>query len=1044
MPRRAQYTIKWLAELNAYSFTGPAGETVPFLQGEEWQQWLGEHTAFAFHGYNGQLNLLKERRRSGEGYWYAYQRQETGMVKRYIGRSEQLSLERLEEVAALLGHERKGGPLLAYASTGNPVDAYASSIVPPPQFEPLLMPKLQLPRLQSSLLPREQLWSLLDKGLEYKLTIVAGPAGYGKTTAVSQWAADRSKQEKFPRVASLILDEGDNDVIRFWRYIIAACQAAYPGCGKEALEILRAHRLPPFKPLRMMLTALLNELSQLEHPAVLILDDCHVLHTPQVIETLSFFLDHLPTSLHLYMLIRGDPPFSITRLRARNELFDIYPPHLALSLEETRVFFERELPFPLTPKEVRQIHEHLEGWGTGLRLLAMSITGANNRREVEQILQTFTRSHWSVRAYLFEEVLHTLTLEQQEFLLESCILPLVNAELCDAIYERKDSAALLQVLRTGDLFLIPLDTSATWTRYHSLFADTMRQEAHKRLGEPHLHQLLARASAWYEEHNLYAEAIETALDATNFMRALDLLECFLKEKLHTQALATQEIYTLHHWFRRLPEKDLARHPDLCVHYAMTHLFLLMEEPQLHPGREQIDHLLHLAEQRWRDANNTEKLAEIFAFRALLTRQEGNILQAVTWARQALAWLPQQDRTWRNLALTVVGTGEILAGDLREARRVLLEALALNEQQGNFLYARATRGMLAWVSCEQGALHHTAEQFRQMLSEARAQEDRDDIARSLYGLAQIHYQWNDLEQAEKLTHEALEMTEQIHVEEVQAQAAILLALIEQAQGQGEQAQQRLTAWLVRTSTPHTPLSYQLYREVQACLARLQLAHGNLAAVERWFSNVEQSEEALPLLKRQREHILKIRYLLTQGNISVALEQLKHICAEAQRTDHIALLLEAQVVMILAYARQGTQIQARAQLQALLEATHSEKHTRLFLDEGEEMALLLRSILPQLTDKTLRHYTLHLLNAFASASPTPAQPSAPNTSLLLEPLSPQEERVLRLLASGNSNADIARELVVSVNTIRTQLQSIYRKLNVTNRVEASNIARQLGLV
>ncbi|EFH84365.1 LuxR C-terminal-related transcriptional regulator [Ktedonobacter racemifer] len=1029
MPRRAQYTISWLAELNAYSFIGPAGETASSLQGEEWLQWLGEHTAFAFHGRNGQLNLLKERRRSGEGYWYAYQRQETGMVKRYLGRSEQLNLERLEEVATLLRHTSM------YPNTATSQ---------PPQFEPLLMPKLQLPRLQSSLLPREQLWPLLDKGLEYKLTLIAGPAGYGKTTAIGQWLAKRRSQEGFPHVAYLTLDEGDNDVIRFWRYIIAACQDAYPDCGKEALALLRAHRLPPFKPLHMMLTTLLNELSQLEYPTVLILDDCHVLHTPQVIETLSFFLDHLPTSLHLYMLIRGDPPFSLTRLRARNELLDIYPPHLAFSLEETRAFFERVLSFSLTPKEVRQIHEHLEGWGTGLRLLAMSITGANDRREVEQILQTFTRSHWSVRAYLFEEVLHTLTSEQQEFLLESCILPLVNAELCDVIRERQNSAVLLQDLRASDLFLIPLHGSGGWARYHPLFADTMRQEAHKRLGEPHLHRLLARASAWYEAHNLYAEAIETALDATNFMRALDLLERFLKEKLHTQALATQELYTLHRWFRRLPEKDLAHHPDLCVHYAMTHLFLLMEEPQLHPGREYIDHLLRLAEQRWRDINNTEKLAEIFAFRALLSRQEGNILQAVTWARQALAWLPQEDRTWRNLALTVVGTGEILAGDLREARRVLLEALALNEQQGNFLYARATRGMLAWVGCEQGTLHHTAEQFRQMLSEARTQEDSDDIARSLYGLAQIYYQWNDLEKAEPMAREALEVSEQMHIEEVQAQASILLALIEQAQGQGKQAQQRLTAWLVRTSTPHTPLSYQHYREVQTCLARLQLAHGSLAAVERWFSNIEQSEEALPLLKCQREHILKTRYLLAQGSITVALEQLNHICAEAQRTDHIALLLEAQVVMVLAYARQGTPAKAFTQLQTLLETTHSEGYTRLFLDEGEEMALLLRGLLPRLTDKTLRNHALHLLNAFAPSSPTSTQPSTPGASLLLESLSPQEERVLRLLASGNSNADIARELVVSVNTIRTQLQSVYRKLNVSNRVEASNTARQLGLV
>jgi len=1035
MPKSAQYIVSWSPERENYLLSG--SENGAYLlsleDGEGWLEWLEEHRAFAFHGRNGQINLLKEKRsRGGDGYWYAYQRHEGRMVKRYIGRSMLLSIERLEEIAILLVGEN--------SSPRESVRPVAS----PMQFEPLLMPKLQLPRLQKSLLPREHLLELLDKGLEHKLTLIAGPAGYGKTTLVNQWIAARSAHRDFPQVASVTLDEGDNDPIRFWRYIIAACQKFRAGFGEEALELLLAHRLPSFKPLEMMLTALLNELSQLEHPNILILDDFHVIHSSQVTRTLSFFLDHLPTSFHLILLIRGDPPFSMARLRARNELLDLYPPYLGFSLEETRAFFEQELSFELSPRTLRQIYERMEGWPTGIRLLASALHRSNSEQEIEHVLATFAGSYWSIQDYFLNEVLHTLPMEQQEFLLQTSILPRVTASLCDAIMEREDSARLLEVLRVGDLFLIPLDGTGEWARYHSLFAEAMQQEARRRMGDEHLRQIAARASTWYEEHGLLTEAIETALDAAEFTHAADLIERFIESKRRRNTPAIAELYSMNRWLKRLPEKELERNPDLCVEYAMTLLFILMEGPRFTDGREHIQHLLQVAEKQWRDANNTARLAEIFAFRALLARQEGNMLQAVTWARQSLAWLPQEDRTWRNLALTTVGIGEMLDGNLANAHDFLLEARTLCEQQGNHTYARATRGMLCGVSFEQGDLRHTAEQFRQMQTEARAQDDRDDIARTQLGLAQIAYQWNNLEEAELAAHEALKIGDQMNVEEFQAQATVRLAFIEHARGQTAQAQQRLTAWLSRGQTPISPHNYQLYREVQATLVRIQLANGDLATAGRLFASIERREEILPLLQRQREQLLRARLLLAQRKFTVVIEMLENLCRAALQTGHIYLKLETQVVLVLAYSQQGTYEKAYKQLHELLETTRSEGYLRLLLDEGEELADLLRRLLSHLREKVLLAYVRRILNAFAQESGAPTLTTKFNTTLLPEPLSQQEQKVLRLLAAGNSNAEIARELVVSVNTVRTQVQSIYRKLNVNNRVEASAVANQLELI
>jgi LuxR family maltose regulon positive regulatory protein len=471
----------------------------------------------------------------------------------------------------------------------------------------------------------------------------------------------------------------------------------------------------------------------------------------------------------------------------------------------------------------------------------------------------------------------------------------------------------------------------------------------------------------------------------------------------------------------------------------------MEAPGAAQGNKHIQSLLQTAEQQWRDANNTARLAEVFSFRALLARQEGRMLQAVTWARQALHWLPQDALTWRNLALTMVSIGEIFDGNLTHAREFAREALRLSELQGNPFSVRAAGGIMSGAYLEQGELHYAAEQLRQIQAEARAQKDCDDIAHTQLGLTQIEYQWNHLDAAERAAREMLEIGEQLNVGEFQALATARLALVEHACGQSTQAQQRLTAWLARHQTPASPHDHQLVREVQATLARIQFANGDLAAVERWFAEIERREEILPRLQRQREQILYARLLLTRGEVFTARELLEHLHISALQTGHIYLGMQIQVVLILALLKQGEQVNARQQLCELLAAARSSGYLRLFLDEGEELADLLCRVLPLLREKALFAYAQRILHAFADErNSSPDQQPTPATHLLLESLSPQEQKVLRLLAAGNSNPSIAQELVVSVNTVRTQVQSIYRKLNVNNRVEASTVARQLELL
>ena len=276
------------------------------------------------------------------------------------------------------------------------------------------------------------------------------------------------------------------------------------------------------------------------------------------------------------------------------------------------------------------------------------------------------------------------------------------------------------------------------------------------------------------------------------------------------------------------------------------------------------------------------------------------------------------------------------------------------------------------------------------------------------------------------------------------ATLRLAQVEQARGQTMQAQQRLTAWLARGPLPTSPQSYQYQREVQAALARIQLTNGDLAAVKRWSAGLGRRAEILPLYQRQREQLLIARFRLAQGEQTEALALLVDLLTAAQQTGHSSFALHIQVVLALAYARQGAFPVAREQLQDALAAAQSEGYLRLFLDEGEEMADLLRRLLPHVREHALLSYARTILDAFSGKSGTSVVEKRAASASLLEPLSSQEQKVLRLLVAGNSNAEIARELIVSVNTIRTQVQSIYRKLDVNNRVQASAIARQFDML
>ncbi|MEP7188950.1 MAG: hypothetical protein ABI901_07175, partial [Roseiflexaceae bacterium] len=798
------------------------------------------------------------------------------------------------------------------------------SVVPhlhTPSTPPLLTPKLQLPRLPAGLVARTRLFAQLDAGLERKLTLLAAPAGFGKTTLVASWLATRTEGQGRrtglnalslrPRAAWLALDEGDNDPIRFWRYVISACQSFDAQLGQSALALLATTLQPPFNPLshEMLLSPFLNDLARQERHGILVLEDYHVITEPRIHAAVGFFLDHLPATLHVIILTRREPPLSLARMRAGGDLGELHAVDLRFSIEETGRFLHQTIATALAPEAVTQIDSQLEGWGAGLRLLVLALQGRDSPPEIARVLATFAGSHRPVLDYFVAEVLSAQPPHIQDFLLRTSMLGRLTGALCDVIlgiendklkiektkvetqhsqFSILNSQLLLEQLARTNLFLEPLDGAGQWYRYHALFADAMRHEARNRLGDGVLRGVAATASAWYEQHAMLAAAVEAALQAQDSARATALIERIVANTQfsHANQLFSEatEWHTLRRWLEQLPEPVLREHPLLCLNYAIALLLVLMAGRSHGPTVALVETTLQMAEDGFRATNNTAKLGEVFAFRSISVKQRGEIDESVALARQALALLPAEEMAWRGASLSSIGTGEHFAGRLDVARKLLIEARAISEAIENWGFTRAIIGMLGAVYVEQGELHMAAAHMRQTLAEARQQDDRDDVAHAQGGLMQLAYEWNALDAAEQQAHETFAIGEQLDDLEFQAQATLMLAQIERARGRTAAAQQRIATLLGQIESQRALRLRWYARAARSLQARLQLVAGDLAAVQRWADARSRADTVISYLQHAREDLLVARLLLAQGQNDQAFALLTRLLATALRAGH----------------------------------------------------------------------------------------------------------------------------------------------------------------
>jgi LuxR family maltose regulon positive regulatory protein len=917
--------------------------------------------------------------------------------------------------------------------------------------ETLLQTKLYVPPSRPNIVSRPHLIERLNQGLQpgCKLILISAPAGFGKTTLVTEWI------QQLKNVAWLSLDESDNDLSRFFTYLIAALQKVDKSIGIDIRAALQAPQPPPVENL---LTMLVNEITAISdghatgsgHRFILVLEDYHLIKTQPIHEALAFLLDHLPPQMHLVITSRDDPFLHLSRLRVRDQMTEIRAKQLRFSFQETTAFLNQVMGLGLPNDDVAALETRTEGWIAGLHLAALSM---QEHEDATTFISAFAGDDRYVGDYLIDEVLAQRPQGTREFLLQTSVLDRMTGPLCDAVTGQKGGQKMLQRLERANLFIVPLDNRRRWYRYHHLFADLLRQRLEESTFPQEIKTLHRRASQWYEENDFFVEAVEHALAAKDYENAIHLIELSLQEMFrHSQ------LNILLGWWAQLPHELVILHPALCISSSWAWVAIG------HP--EEAERCLQITEQAL-DAKMEELfvdggrgqisspeiqsgLVDVAVIRAQLAIGQGEIAEALRLTGLVLPYLEDDDQPFlynpptdlRNLVFFIMGMAHKFRGELKEAGKALQDAAELAYERRNVHLVSTAYGHLATVQALQGQLRQAESTCRrglQLVQEiARQRSPISSLCQA--GLGILLYEQNDLEAAQYHLQEAIAVARPWGHWEGFLPGYTGLAQLRAAQGEWDEAFAALDelAALIQ-NYPH------LMPAVESFRAMLWVAQGDVAAANRWAQSAGLDADSEIDALREAEFITLVRILIAQGAFDEAVKLFARLLETAETGERWGRVIQLLVLKAVANDGMSQSDEAFAALSRALALAKPEGYVRTFVDVGPPMAqLLYRAV----ESGVAPDYAGRLLAAFPQAESTaPAQTKIPTPDRLppiVKPLSDREIEVLQLIAAGHSNKEIAQTLYLSQGTVKVHAHNIYSKLGVNGRTQAVAKARELGIL
>lgn len=906
---------------------------------------------------------------------------------------------------------------------------------------PLIGTKLYIPRPRQGLVARPRLRDVLHTGERVRLALVSAPAGFGKTTLVSDWAQQTASSGR--AVAWVSLDPSDNEAAAFWAYVVAALQRVVTGLDPGAVVRIESGPMSP----EALLTPLVNGLGAAPDEVWLVLDDYHVIVDPEVRTGVTFFLEHLPANVHVLVSTRADPDLPLPRWRVRGELVEVRAADLRFTLAETTAYLNSVAGLGLSHSDVASLEQRTEGWIAALQLAAVSMRG---RADPSGFVSRFAGTDRYVVDYLVEEVLANQPEQVRDFLLHTAVVDRLTGPLCDALTGRTDGQRVLDLLDRANLFLVPLDDDRRWYRYHHLFADVLK--AHLLADHPELVPLLhRRASRWYEEQDLTDDAVRHALDAGDFDRAAYLME------LAVPAIRRHRRETLLlGWLKELPDATVRRSPVLSVFYG----YLLMVSGDLDAVGERFDDAERALAAGpdpalpWADTDDLRTLpATIAVHRAAIAQAHGDVAGTVAQATRALALAGPQDHLARGGAAGFLGLAAWAKGDVGTAFDTFTAAVASLHAAGNTVDELTSTVVLADLLIAAGRPAEARGLYERALELAEAHGE--PVARATatlhVGLSEMDCDAGDLDAATRHLDAAASLAERAPMTESLHRWFVARGRVAAAGGDRSEA----VALLTRAAEVYRPGFFPDVRPIAAIRARVWITAGDLLQVARWAGERGVTTDDSADYLREFDHLTLVRLLVARhradpdadpGTLDEALGLLRRLADDARAFARGGSLLEIAVLSAVVTDARGDRAAAVGLLaQALADAAEPESSVRLFLDEGAPMLELLRAVErhdaagPRGTAAARARLILARGGAPAGAADPARQPQAAT-----ELLSERELQVLRLLDSELTGPQIARELFVSHNTLRTHTKHIFTKLDVNTRRAAVRRARERGLL